>query len=93
MLCLLLHFLSLGFRGLVGVDVDRINDFFVSRPSSSGQLVLEAHSVMNVPVFSFINVDSTEVNDPVLSIISNAAGVDEILFLLLEYFFWSFFLH
>jgi hypothetical protein len=33
---------------------------------------------MNVLEFSFINVDSTEVNDTVLSIKSNAAGVDEI---------------
>jgi hypothetical protein len=65
-------------RGLVAVDVERIYDFFVSRPSSSGQLVLEAHSIMNVPEFSFINVNSTEVSAAVLSIRSNAAGVDEI---------------
>jgi hypothetical protein len=33
---------------------------------------------MNVPEFSFINVDSNEVNDAVLSIKSNAARFDEI---------------
>jgi hypothetical protein len=33
---------------------------------------------MNVPEFSFINVDLTEVSDAVFSIKSNAAGVDEI---------------
>jgi hypothetical protein len=46
--------------------------------SSSGQLVLEAHSIMNIPEFSFINVKSTDVNDAVLSIGSNAAGVVEL---------------
>jgi hypothetical protein len=65
-------------RGLVGIGFERINDFFVSGPSSSSQLVLEAHSIMNVPEFSFINVDSTEVSDAVLSVKSNAAWVDEI---------------
>jgi hypothetical protein len=62
-------------RSLVGVDVERINVFFAL---DRGQLVLEAHSIMNVLKFSFINVDSTEVGDAVLSIKSNAAGVDEI---------------
>jgi hypothetical protein len=52
--------------------------FLSSRPSSSGQLVLEAHSIMNIPEFSFINVKSNEVNDAVLSIGSNAAGVVEL---------------
>jgi hypothetical protein len=33
---------------------------------------------MNIPEFSFINVDSTEVNDTVLSIKSNVVGVDKI---------------
>jgi hypothetical protein len=33
---------------------------------------------MNSPEFSFINVDSTEVNDTVLSIKSNVVGVDKI---------------
>jgi hypothetical protein len=80
-------------RGSVAVDVERINDFFVSRPSSSGHLVLVAHSIMNVPGFSCINVDLNEVNDAVLSIKSNAAGFDEILTCLLSgYCFRSFFL-
>jgi hypothetical protein len=66
-------------RVSVAVNVERINDYFDSRPSSSGQLVLQAHSIMNVPEFSSINVDSNEVSDAVLiSIKSNAAGFDEI---------------
>jgi hypothetical protein len=63
---------------ITDVDVERINDFFVSRASSSGQLVLEAHSIMNVPEISFINVDLNGVSDAVLSIKSNAAGFNEI---------------
>jgi hypothetical protein len=60
------------------VDVERLNIFFLTGPSLSTGFDFDVSVSTNMPEFSFVSVTEDEVRNAVMSIKSNAAGVDEI---------------
>jgi hypothetical protein len=60
------------------VDVERLSSFLLTRPSLSTGIDFDVPVSTNVPEVSFVSVTEDEVFNAVMSIKSNAAGVDKI---------------
>jgi hypothetical protein len=62
----------------VEIDVERLNNYFLTRPLLNGGSEFAVYRTNNVPEFSFATVSEVEICDAVMSIRSDAAGVDGI---------------
>jgi hypothetical protein len=62
----------------VELDVERLNNYFLTRPLLNGAGEYAVSCTNNVHEFSFATVSESEICDAVMSIRSEAAGVDEI---------------
>jgi hypothetical protein len=62
----------------VEMDVERLNNYFLTRPLLNGAGEYAVSRTNNVPEFSFAPVSESKFCDAVMSIKSDAAGVDEI---------------
>jgi hypothetical protein len=60
------------------VDVERLSSFLLTKSSLSTGIDFDVPVSTNVPEFSFVSVTEDEVFNAVMSIKSNAAGMDEI---------------
>jgi hypothetical protein len=62
----------------VEVDVEQLNNYFLTRPllNETGEFAVSC--TQNVPEFSFATVSESEIYDAVMSTRSDAAGVDGI---------------
>jgi hypothetical protein len=61
------------------MDVERLNDYLMTRPLLNGAGKFAVSHTNNVPACSFATVNESEILEAVMSIRSDAAGVDEIL--------------
>jgi hypothetical protein len=66
------------------MDVERLNNYFLKRPLLNGAGEYAVSRTNNVPEFSFATVSVGEIFDAVMSIRSDAAGVDEISLLFIK---------
>jgi hypothetical protein len=62
------------------MDVDRLNNYFLTRPLLNGAGEVAVSRTNNVPEFSFATVSESEICDAVMSIRSDATGVNGIPF-------------
>jgi hypothetical protein len=60
----------------VEVDVERMNQFFVSRNLPQTKLDFEIPVRLGVPEFSFVTIDSRDVFDAFMTVKSDASGLD-----------------
>jgi hypothetical protein len=60
------------------MDVERFNNYFLTRPLLHGTGEIAVSRTNNVPEFLFATVSESEICDAVMPIRSDAAGVDEI---------------
>jgi hypothetical protein len=60
------------------VDVERMNQFFVTRSLPQNELDFDIPVTLGVPEFSFITVDSKDVFDAFMAVKSDASGLDGI---------------
>jgi hypothetical protein len=65
-------------RADIDIDVNRLNDYFISKSSRTKEIDFDIPQTENVPEFSFSTVAETDVKEAILSVKSNAAGVDEL---------------
>jgi hypothetical protein len=63
-------------RPQVEMDVERLNNYFLTRPLLNGVGEFAVSRTQNVPKFSLATVGENELCDAVMSIRSVAAGVD-----------------
>jgi hypothetical protein len=73
-----LGFVNAPERPQVEMDVERLNNYFLTRPLLNGAGEFTMSRTNNVPEFSFASVSESEICDAVMSIRSAAAGVDGI---------------
>jgi hypothetical protein len=64
----------------VEMNVERLNNYFLTKPLLNGAGEFTVSCTQNVPEFSFATVGESEICDAVMSIRSDTAGVDEIFF-------------
>jgi hypothetical protein len=67
-------------RFQVEMDVERLNNYFLTKPLLNGAGEFAVSRTNNVPEFSFSTVSESEICDAVMSTRSDAAGVDGIPF-------------
>jgi hypothetical protein len=60
------------------MDVERLNNYFLTRPLLNGAGEFAVSRTNNVPEFSFTTVSESEIFDAVMAIRSDAAGIDGI---------------
>jgi hypothetical protein len=60
------------------MDIERLNNYFLTRPLLNGAVEFAVSRTNNVPEFSFATVSESEISDAVMSIRSDASGVDGI---------------
>jgi hypothetical protein len=60
------------------MDVEQLNNYFFTRLLLNGAVEFAVSRTNNVPEFSFATVSESEISDAVMSIRSDASGVDSI---------------
>jgi hypothetical protein len=80
-----LGFVNAPERPQVELDVERLNNYFLTRPllNEAGEVAVSRTN--NVPEFSFVTVSEGEICDAVMSIKSDATGVDGIPWSLIKW--------